>query len=90
MPRGCFYLNSLDWSISSKRVAWLVLLLRWFTEIPVINANSVDPDQTPRLRRLIWIYAVCQCPILWDTRHKWVKLFFPADLTRYMCKQSRS
>ena len=22
-------------------------------------ANSVDPDETPRLRRLIWVYTVC-------------------------------
>ena len=22
-------------------------------------ANSVDPDQTPLLRRLIWVYTVC-------------------------------
>ena len=21
--------------------------------------NSVDPDETPRLRRLIWVYTVC-------------------------------
>ena len=24
------------------------LLLQYFKEIPVLNANSVDPDQTPR------------------------------------------
>ena len=39
----------------------------------VFNANSVDPDQTPRsavsdlgLHRL-------SLSLLWDTRHKWVK-----------------
>ena len=35
MPSGFFYHNSLDQSISSKRDVWLVLLLPWFTEIPV-------------------------------------------------------
>ena len=37
------------------------LLLPCFIEIPVFYANSVDPDQTPRLWRLIWICTVCQC-----------------------------
>ena len=31
------------------------LLLPWFTEIPVLNANSV-------LWRQIWVYAICKCP----------------------------
>ena len=31
-----------------KGVSGKFLLLPWFTEIPVLNANSVDPDQTPR------------------------------------------
>ena len=29
----------------------------FFIEIPVFNANSIDPV----LRRLIWVYTVCQC-----------------------------
>ena len=24
-------------------------------------ANSVDPDETARMSRLIWIYTVCKC-----------------------------
>ena len=27
-----------------------------------LNANSVDPDQTPLSAALIWVYTVCQCP----------------------------
>ena len=46
MPNGFFYLNSLDWSISSKRGVWLVFIITWFTEITVLYANNVDPDQT--------------------------------------------
>ena len=31
-----------------KGVSGKFLLLPWFTEIPVLNANSVDPEQKPR------------------------------------------
>ena len=48
MSSGLFYGNSLDRSISNRRVSGLFLLLLCFIEIPVFNANSVDPDQTPR------------------------------------------
>ena len=48
MPSGLFYLESLDRSISNKRGVWLVFIITMFIEIPVFNANSVDPDQTPR------------------------------------------
>ena len=30
-----------------KGLSGKVIILLWFTEIPVLNANSVDPDQTP-------------------------------------------
>ena len=45
MPNGLLYLYSLDQSISNIGGVWLVLLLPCFIEIPVFNANSVDPDQ---------------------------------------------
>ena len=48
MQRGFFYLISLDRAISSNGVSSKFLLLPWFTEILVLNANSVVPDQTPR------------------------------------------
>ena len=48
MPGGFFYLNSLDRSISNRKDVWLVLLLPCLTAIPVLNANIVDPDHTPR------------------------------------------
>ena len=49
MPDGFFYLNSLDRSISYVREVWLVFLSSpCFVETSVLNANSVDPDQTPR------------------------------------------
>ena len=48
MPNGLFYLNTLDRSFSNRRGVWLVLLLPCFLEIPVLNANSLDPDQMSR------------------------------------------
>ena len=73
IPSGFFYLNSLDRSISYRRGVWLLFIITMFIEIYVFNAHSVDPDQTPLLRRLIWVYTVCLCPFLWDARLKWVK-----------------
>ena len=36
-----------------------------FIEIPVLKANSVDPDQMPRLH--------CLLMFLYHARHKWLK-----------------
>ena len=49
MPSGFFYLQSLDWSISSITSVWLVFIVTMFyrNHSPVFHANSVDPDQTP-------------------------------------------
>ena len=48
MPYGFFFLNSLDRSISYIRSVWLAFIITMFVEISELNANSVDPDQTPR------------------------------------------
>ena len=45
MSNGLFYHSSLDWSISNSRVSDQFSLLLCFTNTPVFNANSVDPDQ---------------------------------------------
>ena len=37
-------------------------LLLCFIEIPIFNANSVDPDQTPRSAASDLCLHVCQCP----------------------------
>ena len=47
MPNGFFYLHSSDQSIFNIMGVWVVFIKPCFTEIPVFNANSVDPDQTP-------------------------------------------
>ena len=61
MPSCSIYINSLDRSISSKRGVWLVFITIMYIEITIFNVNRVDPDQTPILRPLIWIYTVCHC-----------------------------
>ena len=49
MPSGLYYLSSLEIHFPIKGVSGcFLLLLPCVTEISVFNANSVDPDQTPR------------------------------------------
>ena len=48
MPSGFSYLNSFDRPISYIRSVRLVFIVIMFVEISALNANSVDPDQTPR------------------------------------------
>ena len=48
IPRGLFYHNFLDRSISYIRGVRLVFfIIQFFVEISELNANSVDRDQTP-------------------------------------------
>ena len=48
-PSGLFYLNSLDRSISCTRGVWLVfIIIIFYKKKSKFNANSVDPDHTPR------------------------------------------
>ena len=47
MQSGLFYLHSSDQSIYSIRGVWLIFIITMFIEI----------------RRLIWMYTVCNCPI---------------------------
>ena len=45
-------------------------------EIPVLNANNVDPDQTPRSAASdLGLHRLQICPFL-DFRHKWDILHF--------------
>ena len=48
------------------------LLLPWFTEIPVLNANSVDPDQTPRSAASDLGLHGLPMSLLRDAGFKWV------------------
>ena len=42
-------------------------------EIIELNANSVDPDQTPRSAASDLGLHCLPMFLLWDARHKWVK-----------------
>ena len=69
IPSGLFYLNYFDRYISNRKGVWLFsLFLLCFIEIrviPVINANSVDPE-----------LHCLPMSLLWDARHKWVNKMF--------------
>ena len=64
MPSGLLYLRSFDRSISS------FFLIPCFKETPVLNANSVDPDQSPRSVACDLGLYYLQMSLLWDARHK--------------------
>ena len=76
MPSGLFHLISLDRSISYIRDILLVLLLPSFIEIPVFNANSLDPDQTPRFAASDLGLHCLSMSLLWDARHKLINCLF--------------
>ena len=80
MPNGLLYLHSSDRSISNIRGVWLVLLLLCFIEIQVFNANSVDPDQTPRIAAFDLGLHFLLTPHLWYARLKWVKYLLKRTL----------
>ena len=67
MPSGLLYFNSLERTKSNRRDVWLVLLLSCAIEIPVVNANSVDPDQTPRSVDYLGLHCL-SISIVWASR----------------------
>ena len=46
MDSSAFNLGTVPFPVNG--VPGKFLLTPWFTEIPVLNANSIDPDQAPR------------------------------------------
>ena len=51
-----------------------LLLLSCFVEIPELNANSEDPDQTPRSAASDLGLHCLPMSLLWDARLKWVNV----------------
>ena len=48
-------------------------ILRCFIDIPVFfNANSIDPDQTPRSAAYNLGLQCLSTSLLWDARHRWI------------------
>ena len=77
MPSGLFHLNCLDRSISGRRGVWLIVLLPCLRDVFVFvfNANSVDPDQTPRSTASDLGLHCLPMSLLWDTSHNWVNKY---------------
>ena len=49
--------------------------------MPVINANSVDPDQTPRSAASDLGLHCLPMSHLWDAWHKWANFWSPYPTT---------
>ena len=60
---------SLDRFITTLRGVWLVIMC---IEIPVLNANIVDADQTPHSAASDRGLLCLLMSLLFDARHKWV------------------
>ena len=69
MPSGYFYNNSKDPAVhfqyKGRQVSFFFIIILYIG-IPVFNANSADPDQTPRFAPLF------ANVLFWGTMHKWV------------------
>ena len=72
MPNGLSYFKFLD-----RFFPRLILLSPYFTDIPVFNANSIDPDQTPPSD--LGLYVLLLMFLLWDAKH---------GLMGYLCKMT--
>ena len=55
-----------------KGLSDLILSLPCFIEIPVLNAISVDTNQTPRSAASVLCFHCLSVPLVWKARHKWV------------------
>ena len=64
----------------TEEVSGQILLLPYFIEIPVFNANGVYPDQTPRSAASDLGLHCLPMSLLWDARHKWVKYVFQESI----------
>ena len=59
-----------------------VLLLPCVIRIPVFNANSVNPDQTPQNAASDLGLHCLPMSLLWDARHKWINLLTVGDISK--------
>ena len=55
-----------------KKIKMALKYMSIKTYIPVFNANSVDPDQTPRSAASDLGLHCLSTALLWDAGHKWV------------------
>ena len=82
-------LSSLDVSIYIIRDVWLVFFYHHvvyiYKYIPVLNAKSVDPGQTPRSVASDLGLHCLPMSHLWDARLKWVNVAFSRITTESGC-----
>ena len=76
MPGGLYDPNALDGSISLTVCLVSFNYYHVFITIYISNANSVDPDQTPRSVASDLGLHCLPTYLLWDTRHKVVTIDF--------------
>ena len=62
MPSGFFYLNILDRFISYIKGDWLKFIIVMFCRHNLMQ-TVLTLIRRRVLRRLIWVYTVCQCPV---------------------------
>ena len=74
MPNELFYPSLWTGPFPIKGVSGLFLELLLILKIPVLNANSLDPDQTLRPAASDIDLHYLPMPLLGDDRHKWVKV----------------
>ena len=74
VPSGLYYFNILYRSIASRRGVWVVFIIMVFVDIPVVNVNSVDSDQTLRSVASDLGLHCLPMPLLWDVRYKQVHI----------------
>ena len=67
--------------ITSLRIVWFAFSLINYIKIPVLNANSKNPGQTPFCAASGLGLHCLPMSILRDSRHKWVKLLMLRTLT---------
>ena len=60
--------------VFNRRDVWLVIIITMFLEISVVNANCINPDQTPRSAASDLGQHCLPMSVLWDTRHKLLKM----------------
>ena len=75
MPHGPVYVHTSDGSSTNFIGGLIVLVLPCFIEIPVLNANNVDPDQTTHTAVSDLGLHVLQMPHLWDARLNWEDVY---------------
>ena len=74
MPNGIFHLHSLGRSISDISGVWLGFIITMFyRKACYLNANTVDPDQTPRSAASDRGLHCLPVFFFLDARLKWVK-----------------